>query len=255
MTAQAMTQAASLYDGWAPFYDRLLGEAGFQHIWPAFRRAARRFGMRIGSAADFGCGTGLFLAALSRAVPEADLLGIDRSPEMLRVAAKRLSGRNVRLFRGDLRDVALPRQVDLVTCNFSTLNYFTITKDLQMAIRNFVRHLKKDGFVAIDFLCSGGSGQRTRKFAQKISLPGMTAIWHIQSNSNNTRAQVVMRNCRCEPGGCHSWRETHDQRWWSIAEVTHHLRVAGLVALGVTALGEVPPSRGGRWVQVVARRA
>ncbi|HTI81390.1 MAG TPA: methyltransferase domain-containing protein [Acetobacteraceae bacterium] len=249
-----MTQGASLYDGWAPFYDRLLGEAGFQHIWPAFCRAARRFGMRITSAADFGCGTGLFLAALSQAAPKADLLGIDRSREMLRVATRRLAGRNVQLFRADLRDVCLPRRVDLVTCNFSTLNYFVLSTDMQLAFRNFVRHLKKGGFVAIDFLCSGG-GKGTRKFVQKISLPGMMAIWHIRSNRMNTRAQVVMRNCRCQPRGCRCWQEAHDQRWWSIAEVTHHLRTAGLVALGVTALGEVPPSRGGRWVQVVARRA
>lgn len=131
-----MIQAASspaLYEGWAPFYDELLGEAGFSHIWPAFRRACRRFSISFSAAADFGCGTGLFLAALARTATAATtLIGVDRSPAMLSVAKCRLAGTNVQLYRGDIRTVRLSNSVELLTCNFATVNYLLTSRDLRV---------------------------------------------------------------------------------------------------------------------------
>jgi SAM-dependent methyltransferase len=242
-----------LYDGWAPFYDVLLGEAGFSHIWSAFRRARRRFALRFASAADFGCGTGLFLAALARTAPRAALFGVDRSAGMLRVAKRRLAGHDIVLLPGDLRSVRLPQPVDLVTCNFATVNYLRSADDLQSAIANFASHLRARGALVVDFLCAGGQPAEQR-FHQRIVLPQMRASWHIRNGETNTQGQVAMRNCLREARGWRCWHEMHEQRWWPLAKMLRCLRDAGLVPLGVAPLGEVPPSRGGRWLQVVAQQ-
>jgi SAM-dependent methyltransferase len=254
MTATIAATAGRLYDRWASEYDELLGEAGFGHVWPGFRRACRRFGMQFNTAADFGCGTGLFLAGLSRLSPGAALFGIDRSTGMLRVAAHRLAGKNVTLLRGDLRSIQLPQAVDLVTCNFATVNYLLSGEELQRALLNFANHLKTNGFLVFDFLCTGGKPSSFRQIVQKIRLPRLTLTWKIHSSRENTRGQVAMRNCRREARGWSCWQETHSQQWWPVPEILQRLSRAGMVPLSVTPLGEVSPSRGGRWVQLVAQR-
>ena len=242
-----------LYDGWAPFYDLLLGEAGFAHIWSSFQRACRRFGISFATAADFGCGTGLFLAALARSAPHATLFGVDRSAGMLRVAMQGLAQHKVRLYQGDLRSIQLPQPVDLVTCNFSTVNYLLTSDALQSAIINFARHLRSCGHLVLDFLCGGGPAAK-QQILQRIMLPGMVASWHIRSGAGNTGGTVVMKNCRREVQGWRCWQETHDQHWWRLSAMLHRLRAAGLLPLVVAPLGEVSTSRGGRWIQVVAQR-
>jgi predicted TPR repeat methyltransferase len=109
MTASRTLATVPLYDGWASEYDKLLGEAGFSYIWPGFRLACRRFDIRFAAAADFGCGTGLFLAGLRRIAPKAMLFGVDRSAGMLEVAARRLAGKKVTLLRSDIRSIRLPQ--------------------------------------------------------------------------------------------------------------------------------------------------
>lgn len=74
---------------------------------------------RIGATAprsvvDLGCGTGNLTALLKRRWPEADVVGVDSSPEMV-AAAEPDSG--VRMVVGDLRDWAPGSPVDVLVSN------------------------------------------------------------------------------------------------------------------------------------------
>ena len=104
------------YERFSTFYDAVMDDPG--------PRAARVLGYidrHLPSAAsllELGCGTGSILARLST-LPS--LTGLDRSPEMLAVARKKVS--NARLFEGDMESFSLGERFDVVICVFDSLNH------------------------------------------------------------------------------------------------------------------------------------
>jgi SAM-dependent methyltransferase len=240
------------YEGVAPFYDAILGREGFAAIWTAFRRARRRFHLRwdTAGAADLACGTGLFLEALARLTPErVPLYGVDRSPAMLGVAARRLQG--VRLIAADMVSVRLPQPVDMITCNFAALNYITRTSDLDRFASTLSKNLHCRGHAIFDMLSSDGSGFAT-PFCQSIERSNFRARWTISPRLDQNGSRTAMWNCSRRNNQWQCWSETHSQRWWPVSDVIAALGRAGLRCLGVdpVELG----GKGTRWMQVVARR-
>lgn len=98
------------------------------------------------SLLDVGCGTGLHLAEFRKTLKVA---GVDLSPEMLRVARRRL-GRGVPLTRGDMRRFSLGTTFDVVTCMFSAIAYMETRSDRDRAIANFYRHLNPGGVALVE---------------------------------------------------------------------------------------------------------
>src|ERR1700756_1255648 len=70
------------------------------------------------SLLELGCGTGALLAGLA---PELQVTGIDRSPEMLAIAARAVP--EARLVEGDITAFRLPDRFDVIICMFDTLNH------------------------------------------------------------------------------------------------------------------------------------
>ena len=105
------------------------------------RLAAHHLGRRPRSLLDVGCGTGVHLAEFRK---ELSVAGVDLSPDMLRVARRRL-GKDVPLVRGDMRRFSLDSRFDVVTCLFSAIAYMQTRRDRDRAIANFYRHLNPGG--------------------------------------------------------------------------------------------------------------
>ena len=95
-------------------YQRYAGERSR----PFFDLLARVGATGPGYVADLGCGPGNLTAALARRWPEADVVGVDNSPEMISAAqaeAARQPGLSFTL--GDLREWRPPRPVDVLVAN------------------------------------------------------------------------------------------------------------------------------------------
>ena len=136
------------FDAWAPFWDDSYDPAPYV----AFYRSVVGQGTR--SVLDLGCGSGTITTELARGMAERSegaktrVVGVDESPEMLRVAAERHPG--IEWVRGDLRSPPVDGPFDLVTCCYNTLQHLHSGEDLAQAFAAVRRLLAPDGIYAFD---------------------------------------------------------------------------------------------------------
>lgn len=96
-------------------------------------RLVRRERPEAASLLDVACGTGAHLEHLGALFP--DVAGVELSAAMLEVARARLPG--VPLHRADMRDFALGRTFDAVTCMFSSIGHMGTVAELRAAVAGF----------------------------------------------------------------------------------------------------------------------
>ncbi len=137
------------YQELAAHYDEFLGEQAFRNMRKTFDWMVARYGLKFRSAADIGCGTGTFVDYLLRAGVDP-VWGVDRSPEMLAQAVAKNPTNAARFLLQDLRELRLPHRVDLITCQFETLNYLLTDADLRAAFAGFADALTPDGVALFD---------------------------------------------------------------------------------------------------------
>jgi SAM-dependent methyltransferase len=136
------------YAGLAPFYDRVMGDRSGEVDRIRRYMSRHRFGAQ--SLLELGCGTGALLAGLA---PHLSVTGVDRSPEMLSIAARTVPG--ARLVRGDITAFTLPSRFDVVICMFDTLNH-VVTMDGWLALfRCAHEHLSDGGLFIFDVNTTG----------------------------------------------------------------------------------------------------
>ncbi len=142
-----MASAESLmFHRLAPYYDDLVGAKDYAYEVRVLESLARRLGPCQGRTwLDVACGTGRHLSFLRR---HYAVTGVDVSPDMLRVARRRLPG--TRLVLADMRTFRLGRTFDVVSCLFSAIGHLDSERDVGTTFANFARHLNPGGVVLVE---------------------------------------------------------------------------------------------------------
>ena len=97
---------------------------------------------------EVGSGPGLRLAVLNQWHGKYAPEGLDRDPEMLRLAARRVP--TVPLHLGDMRDFQLESRFDAVLCLFGMIGYLTDVADMTLALRCMRNHLVPGGALLLE---------------------------------------------------------------------------------------------------------
>jgi SAM-dependent methyltransferase len=220
---------ATPYGCFADAYDESIGIPFFMGNCLAFERLVREYGIVFRSAADLGCGTGLFASYLGRRWG-ATVIGVDRSPAMLLRASRRCAGANIRLLCQDIRCLRLPCRVDLVTANFDTLNHLLSERQLCLALRGIADNLRPGGHFVFDFVtpCQQFRSSR-RRLRSRLTRRGIEQSIHWHPASGMLSIAVIVDSARGEP----PIMELHRERAYAPAQMTHCLLDAGFVIRGV----------------------
>jgi SAM-dependent methyltransferase len=218
------------YSELASAYDVALGIPNFIGTRAAFERLVRRHDIQFHSAADVGCGTGLFACYLSQCwgVP---VFGVDRSPEMLAVATRNCPKPNVCFLQQDIRCLRLPCPVDLITANFDTMNHLLTGPDLQLALRRIWENLRPGGHFIFDLITPCQPLGGGRNYSRRLRTRHCDARQHIRWNPWQRILSIfVVMDSRSSKV---STLEAHRERAYSPVEVSRWLMDAGFIIRGI----------------------
>ncbi len=240
------------YSQLAKSYDGALGFPSFVRTKRAFELVVKRYRLRFGTAADVGCGTGLFACYLRRCwgVP---VFAVDRSTAMLRVAACRCRETNVEFLEQDIRSLSLPCPVDLITANFDTVNHLMTASDLGLAFRRIGENLTPGGHFMFDVITHHQPAGHRTEYVRRLRAKGSKLFQQVRWDPARALLSIIIIHCGPKPSAPRV--EFHVERAYSPASVGRLLLDAGFVIRGVLDAETLrPPATCPPRLLVVARK-
>ncbi len=136
---------------YADAYDLLYRDKDYDKESELLERVFQKYAVKpLRRVLDLGCGTGNH--ALRLAAKGYEVVGVDRSFDMLRIAERKAQerGLGLRLHRADIRGLALEETFDAVLMMFAVLCYQQENADVLSALRAARGHLHSDGLLVFD---------------------------------------------------------------------------------------------------------
>jgi SAM-dependent methyltransferase len=226
-----------------PIYSKFAGaySAGDERVFSermayfALERAGRYARVPLRCVADAACGIGA--ACLVFAKRGLNVIGIDQSPEMIRIAARdaQRSGLDVQLLIQDLRNLVLDRQADLVTCMYDSLNLIETEADLEIAFRSVSGALVVGGIFVFDIYTIRGLAE---VWGSHIEIHTNTADHFVASQTNwnyeTSTNEKTLFGFSLKDGNWEHWRERHRARGYSLNRVQALLDNTGFKVCEIT---------------------
>ena len=226
MSFSSMLRPVAPYSRYSDVYDDVIGRDLFQDVSRLFNALIRRHRIAFRSAADLGCGTGLFARFLSHGwrIP---VFGVDASPAMLRRAASNCHGSRVSLLCQDIRRLELPRRVDLMTANVDTINHLLDPEEVRQLFRRVHEQLSDGGHFVFDFLPPCGPKPMNRVIAAR-SCDGAS---HVMQRIRWIPAGRLLRYRLLVRGPNHVTpkMELHTERTYALKDIARWLAECGFI--------------------------
>jgi SAM-dependent methyltransferase len=137
---------APAYAKLARFYDEIMGDRSTDIM--RVRNSITRYQPTASTLLELGSGTGAVLAGLAGSDPGLAVTGVDRSAEMLAVAATKVPA--ARLVHADMTEFSLDTRFDVVICVFDTLNHLARFESWRRMFKRVHDHLADDGLFVFD---------------------------------------------------------------------------------------------------------
>ncbi len=223
---EAYTQFAQVYDSfmdnvpygeWADFYTKILKGAGIGE----------------GILLDLGCGTGTMTELL--ADRGYDMIGVDSSEEMLRVATEKREQRSgpapdILYLKQDMREFELYGTVRGILCVCDSLNYLLEEKEILQTFRLADNYLDPGGLFLFDFNTPYKYGTLIGEATIAENREDCSFIWENyydgQQQINEYELTVFIRER--ESGLFSRFTEYHYQRGYTLPVIRRLVEQSGL---------------------------
>lgn len=131
------------YAAFAPFYDAVQGDRAEHAAY--LRLLIEKNQPQAKRVLELACGTGSILKQLQ---PDYEVVGVDRSEEMLEIAAQKVP--QARLVRGDMTTVDLGETFDVVLCVYDSINHLMRYEEWEAVFERARDHLAAGGVFIFD---------------------------------------------------------------------------------------------------------
>lgn len=224
---------------YAPAYDVLYREKDYAGEIELLSRVFRQYAAQpVRTVLDLGCGTGNH--ALRLAANGYQVVGVDRSSEMLAVAEQKAREQAVslRFQQADIRHVELGETFDAVLMMFAVLGYQLEDADVRSVLRTARRHVRPNGFLVFDIwygpaVLAQGPQERVRTIEQAGSTWVRTSSGRLDARRHCCHVDFHLRHMQ---GGSmiEETRENHTVRYFFPEEIERFLSDSGfhLLRLG-----------------------
>jgi SAM-dependent methyltransferase len=208
---------------------------------------------------DVACGTGQH--AIRFAARGWDVVGVDQSEDMLKVARESGRGTDVEFLKQDMRSLDLPGlEFDAAVCLFDSIGYGVTNEGIVGTLSALRRHIRQDGLLAIEFwhaaamLCQY-EAVRVRQFETAEGEILRISMTTLDVASQLARVDYSIHELGAD-GQFESWNESHENRYFLVQEMRLLLDLAGFVPIRFLAgFDASAPVNGSTWHVVALARA
>ncbi len=231
-----MLRAHEDIDQWASYIYQLMEDHGIRP--PA-------------KVADVACGTGDM--ALYMYNKGFDVVGIDRSEEMLEEAYQKSMGKRIHWVNQDMMDMKLHDPMDCILCVNDGVNYLLTDEELEQGLRKLYDSLKSGGLLLFDI----SSRSKLMAMADQFYAEEMEDVAYIWQNRFDEERQTIEMDIsfyiREEDGRFRREVEQHVQRAYDVDHIIHLLNAMGFHRIeAYGAFTKEKPSKQDQRIQFVA---
>ena len=242
------------YHALAQSYDRLTRDVDYGKTVAFYRSILEREGLHPRTAVDLACGTGSVAVLLAR--EGLQVTGVDMSEEMLTVAAQKAQSlpRMPRFVCQNLRELTLPRGVDLAVCALDSLDYILDPQVCQEAMHRIYKALNPGGCFIFDV----NTPEKLRAMDDQIFLDedeDVYCVWRGEFDEKTNICSYGMDLFQRKGNLWHRSFEEHREYAYSQAQLTAMLRQAHFTRIAVFGDGRLEaPREGEQRIYIKARK-
>ena len=222
------------YHALAASYDRLTNDVDYNATVEFYMQILRREGLKPRTCVDLACGTGSVTEILAR--KGYDVVGVDLSEEMLTEAFQKVLDMECppRFICQNLRDLYLPRGVDMAVCALDSLDYITNPDDCAEAISRTYKVLNPGGI----FIFYVNTPEKLRAMDGQIFLDeddDVYCVWRGEFDEETNICSYGMDLFQRDGDVWHRSFEEHCEYAYSEVQLRSYLKAAGFTHIEVYA--------------------
>ena len=242
------------YADFAAYYDRLIWQDINYEQWADYiENLFAQYGLNPDLVCDLACGTGNITLPLARR--GSDMIGVDRSAEMLAAAREKPGGERILFLNQDMTHLDLYGTADAFLCMIDGFNYVLQPQALLRMLRRIKSCFLNPGGILIFDVSS--------QYKLSTILGNNTFIYDTDAIFYTWENRYIQSKHLCdmelnffikEHGRYKRFRERHLQRAYSAAELAGLLRKAGFSK--IETFGELsfaPPAENSSRIVFTAR--
>lgn len=228
------------FQGFAKYYDMFMLRLVNYSAWVDYIiKIFNNYHYYPKSILDIACGTGI--PSLIFAKKGYQVVGVDRSLEMLEVFRKKIIGTNynIQIVHADIRSFSVSEKLDAAVSLYDSINYLLTEDDLLACFRCVANSLKPNGIFAFDMntiYCLENfwdNQETTRRIGEVYS------IWR---NSYDQANQISTLKLTVYTDNGLMFEETHQERGYSETVLKNLLEKAGFTEINIYAHQTFLPS-------------